>query len=223
MTTMCSQFSMFCSNKMYIYYIKYFILILDMFTYIKIFPYYSISCKNINTKLNFHVRRNDYGIMKNGKILLMFFLYDSFCWVKNTYYLPWNKRIPPRDDTENRQMVTYYQWIPFILLGQAIFFYLPTVIWHAFNSKGGIDADNILEAANELSRTEKAESREKTINMVTKQVDRFLESRKQQEKFQFDFKNLLSATLCRCCGRRYVILLLPRTKEELKSLVERSM
>ena len=41
----------------------------------------------------------------------------SYCWVKNTYYLPWSKPIP-KFDNEYRQMVPYYQWIPFILLSQ---------------------------------------------------------------------------------------------------------
>jgi len=43
----------------------------------------------------------------------------SYCWVKNTYYLPWNKPIP-KYDADYRQMVPYYQWIPFILLGQVL-------------------------------------------------------------------------------------------------------
>ena len=41
----------------------------------------------------------------------------SYCWVKNTYYLQWDDQVPMWD-TEKRQMVTYYQWIPFILLAQ---------------------------------------------------------------------------------------------------------
>jgi len=38
----------------------------------------------------------------------------SYCWVKNTYYLPWSKPVP-RFDYEYRQIIPYYQWIPFIL------------------------------------------------------------------------------------------------------------
>ena len=57
----------------------------------------------------------------------------NYCWVKNTYYLPWNERIPRVE--EPRQMIPYYQWIPFILLVQAMFFYIPTVVWHGLNSK----------------------------------------------------------------------------------------
>jgi len=41
----------------------------------------------------------------------------SYCWVKNTYYLPWDDQVP-MSDTGKRQMVPYYQWIPFILLSQ---------------------------------------------------------------------------------------------------------
>ena len=134
---------------------------------------------------------------------------NSYCWVRNTYYLPWEDEIPRAH--EDRQTIPYYQWIPFILLGQAIFFYLPTVIWHGLNSKAGVDADNILETANALSRTDKVEDKDKTLGMVSKQIDRFLESRKSNgDKWHFDCKHLLSATLCRCCGKRvgnYLVLL----------------
>jgi hypothetical protein len=57
----------------------------------------------------------------------------SYCWVRDTYYLPWDERVPRAN--EPRQMIPYYQWIPFILLAQALLFYIPTVIWHGLNSK----------------------------------------------------------------------------------------
>jgi len=41
----------------------------------------------------------------------------NYCWVRNTYYLPWDDQVPMYD-TEQRQMIPYYQWIPFILLAQ---------------------------------------------------------------------------------------------------------
>ena len=31
----------------------------------------------------------------------------SYCWVKNTYYVPWSKPIP-KFDSDFRQMVPYY-------------------------------------------------------------------------------------------------------------------
>ena len=57
----------------------------------------------------------------------------NYCWIRNTYYLPWNAPLPRQHD--HRQMIPYYQWIPFILLGQAIFFYIPTIFWHGLNSR----------------------------------------------------------------------------------------
>ncbi|ELU06821.1 hypothetical protein CAPTEDRAFT_194468 [Capitella teleta] len=136
----------------------------------------------------------------------------SFCWVRNTYYLPWDDQVPYAHEDEKRQTVTYYQWIPFILLGQAILFYLPTIIWHGLNSKAGVDADNILECAHSFSRAEKIENRERTLRLLTNQMDRFLKSRDQDENdgCHCDLKHLLSATCCRICGRRlgnYLVIL----------------
>lgn len=42
----------------------------------------------------------------------------SYCWIKNTYYLPYEHEIPAEEEQDKRQMVVYYQWIPFILLVQ---------------------------------------------------------------------------------------------------------
>jgi len=40
---------------------------------------------------------------------------NQYCWIKNTYYQPWNDELP---DNDKQQMISYYQWIPFILLTQ---------------------------------------------------------------------------------------------------------
>ena len=125
---------------------------------------------------------------------------NAYCWVRNTYYLPWDKQIPrPHED---RQMIGYYQWMSIILLAQAFFFYLPTVVWHGFNSKAGIDADNILETAQKLRRAEQEEERERMLTIITNQLDRFLATRAKDWQFDFSFRQLISAGLCRCCGRR---------------------
>lgn len=43
---------------------------------------------------------------------------NDYCWVKNTYYLPWNDQVPRDGAFDQRQMIPYYQWMPFILLAQ---------------------------------------------------------------------------------------------------------
>lgn len=128
---------------------------------------------------------------------------NSYCWVRNTYYLPFDQNIPRAHEHDKRQMIPYYQWIPFILLAQALFFYLPTIIWHGLNSKAGVDADNILEASHKLTRTDHVDNHQKILSLVVNQMDRFLKSRNTSNTCQCDFNHLLSATCCRLCGTRF--------------------
>ena len=47
---------------------------------------------------------------------------NAYCWVKNTYYLPFNEYIPNEveytDQHEGASELPYYQWLPFIMLAQ---------------------------------------------------------------------------------------------------------
>nr|AFC34067.1 INX8 [Hirudo verbana] len=121
---------------------------------------------------------------------------NNYCWVTGTYYLPWREEVL-KDQARNKlhHSVSYYQWIPFILLGQALLFYFPSFIWHALNSKSGVDADSILETAHRLERTDSMETRNKIMRMMTKQIDRFLSSRKS-------FKDPREIKLNSCMSRR---------------------
>ena len=74
---------------------------------------------------------------------------NNYCWVRNTYYLPWSDEIPRED--EPHQTILYYQWVPIILLAQAFFFYLPSIVWHALNQRSGVDADSIMDTAHRLT------------------------------------------------------------------------
>lgn len=72
---------------------------------------------------------------------------NSYCWVKNTYYLPFDEYIPKEHEDEKRHMIPYYQWVPLILLSQALLFYIPRLIWRSLNSKTSIDVDDIVREA----------------------------------------------------------------------------
>ena len=45
---------------------------------------------------------------------------NNYCWIRNTYYLPFENYIPKEHEDDKRQMITYYQWVPMILLVQVI-------------------------------------------------------------------------------------------------------
>ena len=127
---------------------------------------------------------------------------NNYCWVRNTYYLPWEEEIPKADEEEKRQTILYYQWIPFILLGQALFFYLPTIVWHGLNSKAGVDSDDILSSAHKLNVSTDPKTKASRLAMLTRQMDRFLDSRKQQGNDFCDLKHIVSSTICRFCGTK---------------------
>ena len=128
---------------------------------------------------------------------------NAFCWVKNTYYLPFHEYIPhDGDPEEDKQMITYYQWVPMILLVQALLFKMPGFLWDAFNSKSGLDADDIMISAGKLNTTAHAESRDGILSIVTLQLDRFLGARRRE--YETDAKECRKCITCccHCCGRR---------------------
>lgn len=58
--------------------------------------------------------------------------------LQNTYFVGMNERFPMRPiERENRE-IHYYQWVPFILVGEALLMMLPKLLWNAFNWKTGL-------------------------------------------------------------------------------------
>lgn len=67
---------------------------------------------------------------------------NSLCWVSNTYYVP-----PSELDimsVENRTEIAYYQWVPLVLLTQALLFYIPCALWAVLNKSLGADIKRII-------------------------------------------------------------------------------
>lgn len=134
---------------------------------------------------------------------------NNYCWIRNTYYLPFEDYIPKEE--EDRHMIPYYQWIPMILLVQALLFYLPCMVWRTLNGRSGIDVNNIVEAGETFQNTELAENREKTLRYMTKQMDRYLSNQRDYRTgCTVSLKHCFSRTCCACCGRRrgnYLVVL----------------
>ena len=73
--------------------------------------------------------------------------------------------------------------------------------------QAGVDADNILAAAHTLSRADKVELQDRTLLLLTNQMDRFLASRSvDTDGCRCNMKAVLSAACCRLCHRRSVTL-----------------
>lgn len=135
---------------------------------------------------------------------------NAYCWVKNTYFLPFEEHIPEAHEEEKRHTILYYQWMPFILLGQALLFYLPSTVWESLNVRAGVDFDSIMETATKLSRVDQSAESEKILKYVTQQIERFLGARKISEEGEKSRSTKKKVKCPGLCGRRngaYLIIL----------------
>jgi hypothetical protein len=63
---------------------------------------------------------------------------ESYCWVKNTWFLNVHHPIPEQHASRGESEIVYYQWTPFILALEAIVCFLPGLFWFSVNKTGGI-------------------------------------------------------------------------------------
>ena len=69
----------------------------------------------------------------------------SYCWIKNTYYIPMHDQIAPNNRSHFDKELTYYQWIPLILLFMAFMFKLPSFIWRMLHGMAGLNINKIVD------------------------------------------------------------------------------
>ena len=103
---------------------------------------------------------------------------NQVCWVQNTYYLPYDKDIPGKD--EPRDWIGYYQWVGLLLCLQAMCFYIPRMIWRVFNRKSGISVCTITDAAIRCQLQQDADDRDKTVRYMVKHMGKFLHETSRQ-------------------------------------------
>lgn len=75
---------------------------------------------------------------------------EEYCFVQNTYYVPPNENIPPNHDDRVEKEISYYQWVPVILVIQAMVFYIPKFVWNWACRRSGIDTKGIANLARNL-------------------------------------------------------------------------
>ncbi|ESN99000.1 hypothetical protein HELRODRAFT_154179 [Helobdella robusta] len=129
---------------------------------------------------------------------------NDYCWIRNTYYLPYDEYVPKEHEREKRQMIPYYQWMPLILLVQALNFYLPILQWRTFNKRSGVDVNNIVEAGKKFIDAEHVDKRNSTLEYMAHQMDRYLSSQNiYKTECTLSLKHLFTRICCKICGRNY--------------------
>ncbi|XP_050418388.1 innexin unc-9 isoform X2 [Patella vulgata] len=128
---------------------------------------------------------------------------NNICWISNTYYIQFQNQIPVEHSFRKERELTYYQWVPVVLLIQALMFYLPCIIWRLLNGQSGINVDRIVSLASD-AQYESPEVRMRTIKYVVRHIDRCLDNqRESRHSCCVKLRHILSAKLSLLCGKRY--------------------
>nr|QIC55125.1 innexin 1 [Lymnaea stagnalis] len=126
----------------------------------------------------------------------------SYCWVKNTYYIPLDTPIPVAKDERSSEEITYYQWVPIILLFMAFLFKFPALVWRMFNGASGINMDKIvtLTATTQIGAQDK---RDETVSHIAIYMDRWLEAHRQYRfNIMVRMRQKASRFFCFFCAKR---------------------
>src|SRR6218665_1178714 len=131
---------------------------------------------------------------------------DAMCWVSNTYYLPMDESIPAEKFSlrNAKAMISYYQWVPFILIFQAAVAVAPSLVWRFFNKRSGIHLVTIMDAAHVSCQASYLEIREKAIRYIVNQMDRFLLAQRDHKTgCCVRVKHFVAKVCCLIGGRLY--------------------
>ena len=104
---------------------------------------------------------------------------NSICWIANTYYVPLvgeeHKTKLPGPSEVRQFRINYYQWVPFILVSMAFFFYVPFVFWRLLSKHHSMQAKSVMKIISTMDETS-SESREKCVNTICKLIDRSIDT-----------------------------------------------
>ncbi|KAK2140718.1 hypothetical protein NP493_5625g00004 [Ridgeia piscesae] len=112
---------------------------------------------------------------------------------------------------EARHMISYYQWVPLILVSQALLYFLPCLFWRFLNRRIGLNLPSIIEASRATQKAVFPETREKSIRYVVMQIDSYLTASVRRHLptgahaggWCSRFARVLSRSWCLACCKMY--------------------
>uniref|UniRef100_A0A158R4F1 Innexin n=1 Tax=Syphacia muris TaxID=451379 RepID=A0A158R4F1_9BILA len=104
---------------------------------------------------------------------------ESYCWVQNTYWVPFEEYIPQMPEDRERRQIGYYQWVPFALAIAALMFHMPATVWRMLSTQSGLNMSLVLQVASQEQNVDPI-VRDQCVEVLTRHIDDML-------KYQRDY------------------------------------
>lgn len=101
-----------------------------------------------------------------------------------------DKELPLSERERRQHRIRYYQWVPFLLLFQAILCYIPRLVWRTLNVRSGLDIVNLVDAAIKYESVDKFSDREKIMAYIIRNIERYIGARRSR------YERLYGRQLC---------------------------
>jgi len=94
----------------------------------------------------------------------------------STYYVAFDEPIPGAvpdskiESEKRRRAVSYYQWVPFVLLGLALLNVCPHVLWRCASRRAGLNVSSIIDTSQSYQKAMYSEPRDHALRYVVAQV-----------------------------------------------------
>jgi hypothetical protein len=91
-----------------------------------------------------------------------------------------DKDLPINESDRKQTRIRYYQWVPFLLLFQAILCYMPRIFWRTMNVRSGLDLVNLVDASLKYDNVDKFHDRDKIMSYIVRNVERYIGARRSR-------------------------------------------
>nr|CAD2159134.1 unnamed protein product [Meloidogyne enterolobii] len=95
---------------------------------------------------------------------------ENYCYVQNTYWVPFQEHIPHRLDEREKRQIGYYQWVSFVLAISALMFHLPALCWRMLSNQSGLNVSVVLSLACQEENVD-PEVRDRSVDILTRHID----------------------------------------------------
>uniref|UniRef100_A0A915BHZ2 Innexin n=1 Tax=Parascaris univalens TaxID=6257 RepID=A0A915BHZ2_PARUN len=95
---------------------------------------------------------------------------ENYCWVQNTYWVPFQDLIPHRIDDRERRQIGYYQWVPFALAIASLMFHMPATVWRMLATQSGLNMSLVVQLASQEQNVDPI-VRDHAVEILTRHID----------------------------------------------------